>query len=111
MAEYTLRNIAASDVFLMVKILKKAGIKNFAEMIQTSAKGQEAATGLQFVDVILDRLPECENEIYNLLSALSGIPAEEIAKLDADVFIGMIYEVFQNPKFKDFIGVALRYVK
>lgn len=103
---YTLRNVQATDIFSMIKIIRKVGVKNIADAFNTPQGENENNRGWAILDVIFERLPYCENEVYEFLSRLSGMEANEIATLDPDMFMMMIFDVIDQPKFKDFLKVA-----
>ncbi len=65
----------------------------------------------EIVNVIFDRLPECENELYSFLSSLSGLKIPAIQKLPMGDFFEMIIDVIKKPEFKDFFKVASRLFK
>lgn len=105
---YTFRLLGAPDIFLMAKIIKTIGIKEFktcfeAEgitsmiqnmMMEQMEKKEEGAeegaeddsniisvgvgVALEIADVILGNLPKCEKDIYQLLSQTSNLSVEEI---------------------------------
>ena len=115
---YTLRKLKADDIFLVVRIINKIGFKelkgcfNTPEVrtaIASTAKGQEAdisAVGmtvmLEIAGLILEHLPDCKNEIYALLSGLSGKAQTEIAELPSGVFVQMVMDVIRKEEFRDF---------
>ncbi len=117
--KYTLRTLQAKDLFMMMRILKKIGLKEVKECFQTvevkkaisEAEGREdgeraAAIGLavtmEMAALLIDHLPECENEIYGFLASLSGQKAEEIAELPMNMFASMIADVFRDEGLADF---------
>lgn len=115
---YTLRNLEADDLFLVVKLVNKIGIRKMKDCFSSpevknaiagAASGEEAnlsAIGmsvmLEIVGLVLESLPECKEEIYALLAALSGMEKAEIAKLPGDVFIQMVMDVLGKEEFRDF---------
>ena len=102
---YTIRNVKGTDIFLFLKLIKKIGIRNFKEAFLE--KDKRTRTFL-LLDLVFDRISECETEVNEILSKLSGMEAKEVANQDADVYMAMIYDVIESPKFEDFIRVALR---
>ena len=116
---YTLRGLTADDIFPMLNILSGIGIREFkscfdnAEIsgaIKSAADGRtepdSSAIGLMVaVDiaaVILANLPKCKEDIYSLLSGLSGLTRKEIAALPMNVFLNMIVDLVKKEEFKDF---------
>ena len=119
---YTLRGLTAEDVFPMLKIISGIGLKEFkscfdsAELrdaIKNMSQGKEdgeavdtTAVGLMvaadIASIIFANLPKCKDDIYQLLSGLSGMKKKEIAELPMNIFLAMIIDVVKKEEFKDF---------
>ena len=119
---YTLRGLTAEDVFPMLKIISGIGLKEFkscfdsAELrdaIKNMSQGKEegetvdtTAVGLMvaadIASIIFANLPKCKDDIYQLLSGLSGMKKKEIAELPMNVFLAMIVDVIKKEEFKAF---------
>lgn len=127
---YTLRGLTAEDVFPMLKIISGIGLKEFkscfdsaelrdaiknmsqgkkegkkegkeeGETVDTTAVGLMVAADI--ASIIFANLPQCKDDIYQLLSGLSGMKKEEIAELPMNVFLAMIVDVIKKEEFKDF---------
>ena len=134
---YKLRELCAEDVFPMLAILKKIGIKEFKEcfskesleeivatfMSGTKAENQNendtlVAVGisilpsvLEIADVLVGNLSKCENEFYRFLENISNLSADQIKKLKMADFFEMIVDVLKKDEFKDFIKVVSRLFK
>ena len=130
---YTFRLLGAPDIFLMAKIIKTIGIKEFKacfesdgimSLIQnatTEAKqgGEDSniisvgvGIALEIGDVILGNLPKCEKDIYQLLSQTSNLSVEEIkAPGNAVMFLEMVIDFIKKEEFRDFIKVVLKLFK
>lgn len=121
--EYTLRILKAKDLFLVTKIIDKIGYKEFKNAlkgndvlnaIKKDSKNLEKI-GLEVVleisGIIISNFDKCENELYALLSNLSGVDANEIKELDLADFTEMVVEVLKEPKNRDFIKVASKLFK
>ncbi|MGM9683332.1 MAG: hypothetical protein ACI3XQ_07015 [Eubacteriales bacterium] len=127
---YTLRNLTADDIFPMFKIISKIGIREFracfdspsvkSAMAQASKEkesGEDAmnAIGLAVAfdvgGLIVDNLPKCRDDLYQLLSQLSGLQKQEIAELPLPTFAEMIIEVIRKDEFKDFFQVVSKLFK
>lgn len=120
--KYELRALNATDIFAFVAIIKKIGIKNFKNCFSTEdiknlkeAKGNEEEIGMAVVievaDVIISNLQECENEMYNFLSRLSGLKIATIKELPPATFMDMIVDIIKKPEFDDFFKAASRLFK
>lgn len=119
---YTLRGLTAEDVFPMLKIISGIGLKEFkrcfeSEELRDAIKNMSAekedgteidttAVGLMVAvdvaSVVFANLPKCKDDIYQLLSGLSGMTKKEIAALPMNVFLAMIVDVIKKEEFKDF---------
>lgn len=66
---------------------------------------------LGIADVIISKLPSCENDIYHILSQTSNLSVDEIKALDAAVFFEMVMDFIMKEEFKDFIKVVSRLFK
>lgn len=111
---YTLRRLCARDIFPFAKILSKVGIKQFSECFQLdeddnlSLSMSGLAVALNVIDILLNNLDKCENEIYSFLAGVSSMTPEQIMNLDMDVFAQMIIEIFQKKEFADFFRAVSR---
>ena len=125
--EYSLRKVNATDIFTVTTIISKIGIREFKSCLKgedtmnliSNLFNQEnqkenndaalSAVGLSvvfdIVGVVLGNMEKCKDDIFALLSSLSGINKKEIATLDGEVFMDMLLQAFQDNS-KVFIGVA-----
>lgn len=133
---YTFRLLGAPDIFLMAKIIKQIGIKEFKAcfesegiksliqnmmMEQKEAEGEEddsniisvgVGVALEIADVILGNLSKCENDIYQMLAQTSNLSVEEItAPGNAVMFLEMVIDFIKKEEFRDFIKVVLKLFK
>lgn len=124
---YTLREMTAEDVFPMFKIISGIGLKEFkgcfeADSVKAAIKGgaegekpDAAEVGftiaLGIADVLFSNLPKCKNDIYKLLSGLSGMSTKEIAALPMAMFMNMAVDTIKKEEFADFFQAAARLFK
>lgn len=126
---YELRALTADDMFPMFNIVSKIGIreiKNCFSLDTTRAmldslNGSEnreekinavgMMIGLDIVGVVLERLPACRDDLYQLLSQLSGMTKKEIAALSPATFAEMIIDVVRKEEFRDFFGAVSKLFK
>ena len=121
---YTMRELEGDDAFLMIRILSKIGIDRLKTCMEAnsvkaavrvmmnnqadSAAKEEAVSSigvammLEIACAVLERLPDCRDEIYNLLAQVTGKSFEEIAHMKLIPLTKMIKEFFRKPEFKDF---------
>ncbi len=116
---YALRALQSDDLFLMLKVINKIGIKEIKKCFESEAvvkaitamtdgkKVKDTATVgmtvmLEIADVLARNLPACRDELYQLLSTLSGMTLEEIAKLPMLTMVDMVVDVIKMQEFADF---------
>lgn len=123
------KQLKSSDMFIMFKIINKVGLNEIKNQLEPktieklvdSFKGKGKAkdkdslmysvglsVSIEMVNVIIGNLPKCEDEIYTLLSRVSGKSKKEISELDMVTFTEYIVEFVKKDEFKDFTKVALK---
>lgn len=128
---YTFRKLGADDMFLMFNIIKAIGLKEFKGCLEGDAieklidvfrdsgdeKNKEdallavgAGVALDVVDLVIGNLPKCKNDIYQLLSQVSGLSEEEV-KGDMIMFTEMVIDFVHKEEFPAFIKVVSRLFK
>ena len=126
--EYTMRNLQATDIFSVVKILNGIGLKNVKEAIDfeeinnirngmtegnadviTSQVGLKVVMSL--VTVIIQNLPKVETDLYNFVGNVIGVKAKDVAKMDMGEFMDLLIAIIQKEEFKDFFKRASKLIK
>ena len=123
---FTFRKLNSTDTFLMFKILGKIGINEFAKsfdakeikaLVENNKDSAEATTAvgmsviLGMANLIITKLPYCEEDIYQMLSNVSDLSVEKIKSLDFVTFAEMVISFIKKEEFKDFIKVVLKLFK
>nr|DAH31961.1 MAG TPA: hypothetical protein [Caudoviricetes sp.] len=134
---YELRNLEADDLFIMIGIISKIGIKEFKGCFESDevkaaitnvAKQKKDAdanedadddvvasigisVALDIAAILLANIGKCKNDIYALLANLSGVKEKEIAKLPIKTFTGMIFDLVKKKEFADFFQDAAKFLK
>ena len=126
---FELRNLTADDMFPMFQIISKIGVKEFKSCFESpdvkkavegmaSGKQNQAdltALGMtvafDLAGLIVSNLASCKDDIYLLLSQLSGQTTKEIASLPMVTFMEMIIAVIKKDEFKDFFQAASKLFK
>ena len=126
--EYTMRNLQATDIFSVVKILNGIGLKNVKEaidfeeinkirkgMTEENADVISSQVGLNVVislaTVIIENLPKVENDLYNFIGSVIDVKAKDVAKMDMGEFMDVLITIIQKEEFKDFFKRASKLIK
>ena len=123
-----LRNLQASDLFGMVRILKGIGLSKIKSAIDfdnikearknmTEENSAEITTQvgteviLSVIEVIIENLPEVETEIYKFVGGVANMKPADVAKLDASDFVDLLLNIFKKEEFTDFFKRASKLIK
>ena len=126
--EYNMRNLQATDIFSVVKILNGIGLKNIKEsidfeeinkirkvMTEDNADAVTSQVGVNVVmsiaTVILENLPNVESDLYNFIGSVIDMKAKEVAKMDMGEFMDILVSIIQKEEFKDFFKRASKLIK
>lgn len=107
---YTLRKLKDSDLFHVLNIFRKVGLKEFKEAFSQTAEGKSIHDiGIDVVidmaSIVIANIPMAKAEIYALCSSLSGISEEEIKEMEFGTVPLMIYDAFCEVKNTAFFKV------
>ena len=122
---FELRELTADDMFPMFQIISKIGIKEFKSCFESDAikgaiakvaEGEDKSdlaavgmiVGLDIAGILMANIGKAKEDIYGLLSGLSGMRRDEIAKLPMAVFAEMIIAVVKKEEFKDFFQAVTK---
>lgn len=111
---YKLREFKDRDLFPLLNILKKVGLKQFKAPFVQVATGEKSAKdigvliAIDMADVLVSGIGQAEDEIYSFYAELSGIPAEEIKEMEFGTLPMMIYDSFNGVKELSFFKVLFK---
>lgn len=125
---YTFRDITAADLFPVVAIIHKIGIKelkrltegdNLKNILGTfSGKRDEnsleaigISIALEIADIVFGNLGKCEADVFKLLASLTGLDEKTVRAFSPAVFAEMVIELIGKQEFKDFIKVVSKSFK
>lgn len=113
--KYTLRRFNDGDLLPLLRILRKLGLKSFKSAFKQFSEGKNVKevgvdVVLDMADIMIDALDtqHAAEEIYNLYSGLSGIPAEDIKKMEFGTLPMMIYDSFREAADTSFFRVLTK---
>lgn len=126
---YTLRKLADADLFPLLQLLRKLGIKDVKDAVMEARaknvfnpgeyeteeekktaffKFQEASgidMMLNMADMLISKIDTHSDDIYAFFSNLAGVPADEIKQMEFGTLPLMIYDTFGEVKNTAFFKV------
>lgn len=108
---YTLRKLKDHDLFTLLKILKKIGIKDCKEAFIQVASGEKTLkqigimASFDIADILIGNLAKVEEETYEMWSDISGIPVEEMKDMEFGTLPLMIMDTFSEARNTSFFRV------
>ena len=108
---YTLRKFKDGDLWPLLQILKKIGIKDCKEAFMQVASGEKTLKDIgilaafDLADILIGNLTKVEEEVYSLYSEMSGIAADDIKSMEFGTLPLMIMDSFNEVKNTSFFKV------
>ena len=115
------RALCSTDIAPMCAIIGKIGINNFTKCFNSDDlldlfdknKGVKNLTNLagmtiafEMANTIVQNIPHCEKEIFELLASVSGLKVNEIKAFGLATFTEMVIDFVKKEEFKDFLKVV-----
>ena len=110
-APYTLRRLVDRDLFPILGIISEVFPDDLAKVfVQLSTKEKSvqevgAMAVMKMVLAVLKNMDKVKDDVYNLLSDVSGIPADEIPNMEFGTTPNMIWDIVNNEKNNGFFKV------
>lgn len=124
---YQLRSLQAKDLFLLTRVISAIGIKQLAEVFNskvdiTAVASDEMSsedavrevgygTIIEIVGIVIDNLPNCQNDLFKFLAAISDLTEKKVAELPLGDFVNMVTDVVQMKEFRDFFTQAAKFLQ
>ncbi len=112
---YELRRLKDRDLFPILGIVSAVFPDNLAEIFRKAvAKGGDKEKVVEeigvdavvkIVQAVMKNMDKVQDDVYSLLSSVSGIPAEEIQDMPFGTTPMMIYDIINNEKNNGFFKV------
>ncbi len=109
---YTLRRLVDRDLFPILGIVSEVFPDDLAKVfVQLSTKEKTvqevgATAVLKMVLAVLKNMDKVQDDVYALLSDVSGIPAEDIPNMEFGTTPNMIWDIVNNEKNNGFFKVV-----
>lgn len=114
---YQLRPLKDKDLFPMLNILKKVGIKDLKSAFVQDTSGNMKSikdigimTAFDLVDILLGNLQNIEDEVYALWSDISGMAVDEMKEQEFGTLPLMIADTFAQAGNNSFFRVLSRFL-
>ena len=113
---YTLRKLKDRDLFPLLKILKKIGIKDCKEAFIQVASGEKTLkqigimASFDIADILIGNLAKVEEETYEMWSDISGISVEEMKEMEFGTLPLMIMDTFSEARNTSFFRVLSKFL-
>lgn len=125
--DYELRDLKASDIGSLCKIISKIGLESFGscfnndnirQMVE-SAKDDEqidyrsigGSVVLNIANTVVSNYPEAERDIQMFVASVSGMDVVSVQTLSMADFAELIIAIIKKDEFKDFFGRVVRLFK
>jgi hypothetical protein len=108
---YTLRRLKDKDLFPVLNIISEVFpddlAKDFVKLSTKEKSVQEvgALAIMKMVLAVLKNMDKVQEDVYNLLSDVSGIPAADIPEMEFGTTPNMIWDIVNNEKNNGFFKV------
>lgn len=123
-----LRELKATDLFSMVKILNGIGLSEIKEAInineiknarknitddnQSDVWSEVGANVLMSVlGVVLNNIPKVEKELYNFIGGVANLKPTQVANLGIVEFTDLLIAIAKKEEFKDFFNRASKLIQ
>jgi hypothetical protein len=109
---YTLRPLCDEDLYPILAIIGKVFPDELSTaFVQVASKEKTFKeigydVGFKLFTAVIKNLHTVDVEVYEMLSSLSGIPAQDIRKMKFGTTPKMLWEVYNDVKNQDFFGDA-----
>ena len=109
-----MRNLNNSDLFRVMKIIRKTGFKNKIKNLDLpkDEKGNVLLSDMEYYIVLLMEIiegaPEAEEEIFKFLADIAGVSAKEMKEDEFDLLLQVIEHLKGQEKLVAFLEQAFK---
>lgn len=109
-----MRNLKASDLGQVCKIINAIGVREFKTAIDVnSLKGADPSTlGVEIMfgigGVIIEHIPAAQKEIDTFLASLTGQKITEIQNMSLKDYTDLLFQVITKEDFQDFFTHVMK---
>lgn len=121
---YVLHELQAQHLFLLTRVIGKLDLKSLAsifaskvDVTKLSDEGEDAVrnvgydTVIEIVGMVIENLPNCQNDLFKFLAAISNLNEKQVAALPLNHFVNMVSDVVRKDEFADFFTACAKFLK
>ena len=95
--------------FPFVRMVRAIGGKAFlADIMRLRSADNVEEAGMELMGILVDRLPDAENEVMDFLSLFTGMPREELEEQPIEELFETLKTLVMDSKFFDFFKSAAK---
>ena len=124
---YTFKELDATHLFVVLRFIRAIGVENIKKLLSKEVVASGLLTGkaqltdelyamvgliaFDAVALVIDRMADCEQEVYAMLEATSNLTVQEIKALGMVTFTEMLFDFIKRKEFVGFLQVVLKSYK
>lgn len=103
-----MRNLNNKDLFRIMRIIRKANIKDELINMDFSGSLDDTQLGAMMILQVIESAPEAENEIFELLADIAGVSVEEIENDEFELLPKIIDHLKGQKNLVNFLQQAFK---
>lgn len=124
---YVLHELQAQHLFLLTRVISKLDLKSLASIFASKVDVTKVAedgqadedavrnigydTIIEIVGMVIENLPNCQNDLFKFLAAISNLNEKQVAALPLNHFVNMVSDVVRKDEFADFFTACAKFLK
>lgn len=124
---YVLHELQAQHLFLLTRVISKLDLKSLASIFASKVDVTKVAedgqadedavrnigydTIIEIVGMVIENLPNCQNDLFKFLAAISNLSEKQVAALPLNHFVNMVSDVVRKDEFADFFTACAKFLK
>ena len=119
---YVLHELQAQHLFLLTRVIAKLDLKSIANIFAGKVdveklEGEDAVravgydTVFEIVGLVIEKLPDCQNDLFKFLAAISNLNEKQVAALPLNQFVEMVSDVVRKDEFADFFTACAKFLQ
>lgn len=124
---YVLHELQAQHLFLLTRVIGKLDLKSIASIFASKVDVPKLADGeqneedavrnigydtvIEIVGMVIENLPNCQNDLFKFLAAISDLNEKQVAALPLNHFVDMVSDVVRKDEFADFFTACAKFLK